>query len=144
MNSEKKQFQSFSIKKSSSGLGLYSDCGIKKGSFLMEYTGKLLTHEEAQKKGGKYLFEINSRWTVDGSGRENISRYINHSCRPNCEVYMIGKHIKIRSRKDIKAGEELTYDYGKDYFDELIKPFGCKCDFCRKKTARSGPQRKDP
>lgn len=120
------------IKKSSAGLGLYAKTPLKRGEFIIEYTGKLLNVEEANNKAGKYLFEINSKWTIDGSERSNVARYINHSCRPNCEAYIIGKKVKIRATKNIKTGEELSYDYGKDYFDEHIKPFGCRCVKCRK------------
>lgn len=119
------------VKKSSAGLGLYAKTPLKRGEFVIEYTGKLLNVEEANKKGGKYLFELNSKWTIDGSGRENLARYINHSCRPNCEAYIIGKKVKIKTIKNIKEGEELSYDYGKDYFNEYIKPFGCRCEKCR-------------
>jgi SET domain-containing protein len=127
-----KEIKKFLVKRSKSGLGLFANTLIKKGEFVIQYTGKLLTRKEANKKGGKYLFEINSRWTIDGSGRENIARYINHSCRPNCEVDIINKEIKIFAIKDIKTGEELCYDYGKEYFNEFIKPFGCRCAHCRK------------
>jgi hypothetical protein len=92
-----------------------------------------MTSKEANGKGGKYLFEINSRTTIDGSGRENLARYINHSCRPNCEATIKNKQIIIRSIKEIKPGDELTYNYGKEYFNEYIKPFGCKCAYCKKK-----------
>lgn len=124
--------QKFTVKKTTTGLGLHSNFQIKKGDFVMDYTGKLLTGDEANEKGGKYLFQINSKWTIDGSGRENLSRYINHSCRPNCEAYIGNKKIKIYCKKNINPGEQLTYDYGKEYFDAYIKPFGCKCDHCRK------------
>ncbi|MFA5169304.1 MAG: SET domain-containing protein-lysine N-methyltransferase [Candidatus Paceibacterota bacterium] len=120
------------VKKSSAGLGLYAKTPLKRGEFIIEYAGKLLTAKEANRKGGKYLFEINSRWTIDGSERSNFARYINHSCCPNCEAYIVGKKVKIRATKNIKAGEELSYDYGKDYFDEHIKPFGCRCIKCSK------------
>ncbi|MFA5072170.1 MAG: SET domain-containing protein-lysine N-methyltransferase [Candidatus Paceibacterota bacterium] len=119
------------VKKSSAGLGLYAKTPLKGGEFIIEYTGKLLTAKEADKKGGKYLFEINSKWTIDGSERSNVARYINHSCCPNCEAYIIGKRIKIKAIKNIETGEELSYDYGKEYFDEYIKPFGCKCKKCK-------------
>jgi hypothetical protein len=125
-----KEIKKLLIKKSATGLGLYSNIQIKKGEFIIEYTGKMLTSEEANNKGGKYLFEINSRWTVDGSDRNNLARYINHSCRPNCEVIIKNKHIMIYAVKNIKLGEELNYNYGKEYFDEYIKPFGCKCAHC--------------
>jgi len=119
------------IKKSLAGLGLYTKIPFKKGEFVIEYTGKMITSREADEKCGKYLFEINSKWTIDGSGRNNLARYINHSCRPNCEAYIVGKKIKIMAKKNIEAGEELSYNYGKEYFDEFIKPFGCRCKKCQ-------------
>jgi len=127
------QIKKFLVKKSATGLGLYSNLQIKKDEFVIEYTGKILTSKEANEKGGKYLFELNSRITIDGSGRENLARYINHSCRPNCEAIIENKHILIYSIKQIKKGEELTYNYGKEYFNEYIKPYGCKCAHCKAK-----------
>ena len=120
----------FAVKRSSVGLGLYAAQPISRGALVVEYTGRLLPSEEAYRKGGKYLFEVNSRWIVDGSGRENISRYINHSCKPNCEPRTRGMRILIYALRAIRPGEELTYDYGKEYFDELIRPRGCRCDHC--------------
>jgi SET domain-containing protein len=73
---------------------------------------------------------VNSRWTVDGTGRENLSRYINHSCDPNCIAYTRGKRILIYARRAIRPGEELSYDYGKEYFDAFIRPRGCACAVC--------------
>lgn len=119
------------VKKSLAGLGLYTKTPLKKGEFVINYTGKMITSKEADEKCGKYLFEINSKWTIDGSGRNNLARYINHSCRPNCEAYIVGKKIKILAKKNIRAGEELSYNYGKEYFDEFIKPFGCRCKKCQ-------------
>ncbi|MFZ3054555.1 MAG: SET domain-containing protein-lysine N-methyltransferase [Minisyncoccales bacterium] len=119
------------VKKSLAGLGLYTKTPLKKGEFVINYTGKMITSKEADEKCGKYLFEINSKWTIDGSGRNNLARYINHSCRPNCEAYIVGKKIKILAKKNIGAGEELSYNYGKEYFDEFIKPFGCRCKKCQ-------------
>ena len=126
---------SLSVKRSKSGLGVFSNEAIKKGKFILEYSGELIPNEEADRRGGRYLFNINSRWTVDGRKLENLSRYLNHSCRPNCEVKTRGKKILIYSYKNIKAGDELTYDYGKDYFDQYIKPHGCRCEKCLKKQS---------
>ena len=127
----------FAVKRSPVGLGLYAMQPISRGEMVVEYTGRLLPSQEAYRKGGKYLFEVNSRWIVDGSGRENISRYINHSCRPNCEPRTRGMRILIYALRAIRPGEELTYDYGKEYFDELIRPKGCRCDRCEgRKTPR--------
>jgi SET domain-containing protein len=125
---------SLSVKRSSAGLGAFTNEPIKKGVFVLEYTGELIPNEEADRRGGKYLFNINSKWTVDGRNRENLSRHLNHSCRPNCEAKIKKGKILIYSIKNIKAGEELVYDYGKEYFDAYIKPHGCRCPKCNQKT----------
>jgi hypothetical protein len=86
----------------------------------------------------KYLFQINGRWTIDGSVRKNIARYINHSCRPNAEsdVSARKRTVHIRAIKNIAPGEEINYDYGTEYFKEYLKPIGCKCDSCERKRAK--------
>ena len=129
----------FSVKRTRIGLGLFTREPISRGALVVEYTGALLPSEEAYRRGGRYLFEVNSRWIINGAGRENISRYINHSCRPNCEPRTRGMRVLIYARRNIRAGEELSYDYGKEYFDDLIKPKGCKCDYC---AGRKGGRRK--
>ena len=129
----RKQIYNLQVKKSTSGLGLYSNNSIKKGSFLIEYYGPIITQEEANKKGGKYLFEINSKRVIQGHPRYNIARYINHSCRPNAESRIVKNKVFIYAIKNIKNGDELSYDYGKEYFDEHIKPSGCMCPKCNKK-----------
>lgn len=122
------------VKRSRSGLGLFPKINIPKDSFVIEYTGRLLPTNKADDMGGRYLFRINSKWTVDGKERKNISRYINHSCKPNCLVKISNNRILIYSAKNIIAGEELNYDYGKEYFEEFIKPIGCKCSHCIRKS----------
>jgi hypothetical protein len=59
-----------------------------------------------------------------------MARYINHSCRPNAEALISKGRVWIWSRRNIKAGEEIAYDYGKEYFEGVIKPIGCKCEKC--------------
>jgi hypothetical protein len=126
----------FAVQRTPIGLGLFTRSPIRKGALVVEYTGALLPAEEAYRRGGRYLFEVNSRWIIDGKGRENISRYINHSCRPNCEPRTRGMRVLIYARRNIRPGEELSYDYGKEYFDELIRPVGCKCARCVEKKKR--------
>ncbi len=121
---------SLSVKRSKSGLGVFANEPIKKKKFILEYSGEIISNQEADRRGGRYLFKINSHWTVDGRNRDNLSRYINHSCKPNCEVETRGKKILISSIKNIRIGEELVYDYGKEYFDEYIKSNGCRCKRC--------------
>ncbi len=115
------------------GLGLYAEEPIKKGEFVIEYIGEMITEEEADKRLGKYLFEISKKWTLDGRGRENTARYINHSCVPNCEADVRGTRVYIEAIKNIKPGDELTYDYQKEYFDEFLKG-KCLCSKCASHT----------
>ncbi len=121
----------FLVKRGLNGLGLYANTDIPKKKKFLEYVGEIIPADEADRRGGRYLFEVSKKWTVDGKSRENIARYINHSCAPNCETEIVGKRIFISSLRDIKKGEELTYDYGKEYFNEFIKPKGCRCSKCR-------------
>lgn len=120
------------VKKASAGLGLFALVDFKKGELIIEYTGERISEAEANRRGGKYLFELNDKWTIDGKGRENTARYLNHACKPNCEPELDDKerHIYIYAKKNIKAGEELTYNYGKVYFDDLIGKYNCLCASC--------------
>ena len=120
------------VKKSSAGLGLFAGEEIKKGEKVIEYIGEKITAVEADKRGGKYLFEISSKWTIDGTNRKNIARYVNHGCDPlsNCEAEVRGGRVFILSKRAIEPGEELLYDYGEEYFDEHLKPVGCQCRRC--------------
>jgi SET domain-containing protein len=127
----------FRVGRSRTGLGLFATEPIKKRAFIVEYTGRRLTTAQAEKleaRNARYLYEINSRWTIDGKSRRNIGRYANHSCRPNAESDTIGgKKVILRAIKNIKPGEEITYSYGSDYFDVYLKPVGCKCTKCIEK-----------
>jgi SET domain-containing protein len=114
------------------GLGLYARADIQKGDFVIEYTGKRIPNAIADDMTTKYLFELNDKWTVDAEDPSNTARYINHACMPNVEAEVEEDdggedHINIYALRDIHAGEELTIDYGEEYYDEFIKPYGCKC-----------------
>lgn len=121
----------YTIKRSRTGLGLFAQHPIPKGTRILEYTGPLVSNKIVDKSKGKYFFGINSQWSIDGSPRDNIARYINHSCRPNAEPLIHNRRVWIWAKRDIKAGEEITYDYGREYFDSVIEPLGCKCNGCR-------------
>src|SRR3977135_1939445 len=129
--------RSFRVGRSRTGLGLFATEPIKKRAFIVEYTGRRLTTTQAEKleaRNARYLYEINSRWTMDGKSRRNLGRYVNQSCRPNAESDTIrGKKVILRAIKNIKPGDEITYDYGSDYFDAFLKPVGCKCVKCAEK-----------
>jgi len=130
----------YRIGRSRTGLGLFATRPIKKGTKIIRYFGPLLDCRKKKDDAieNKYLFELNGRWTIDGSVRENIARYINHACRPNAEsdVRPRKRKVFIRAIKNIEPGEEINYDYGTDYFKAYLKPIGCKCDACEKKRRK--------
>jgi SET domain-containing protein len=118
----------YRIGRSKTGLGLFATKKIKKGAKIIRYMGPMLDSKNEKHDGidNKYLFEINNRWTIDGSTRKNVARYINHSCKPNAEsdVNVRKRKVIIRAIKTIEPGEEI------------LKPIGCKCDSCEKKRKK--------
>ncbi|MBF0533277.1 MAG: SET domain-containing protein-lysine N-methyltransferase [Candidatus Omnitrophica bacterium] len=108
--------------------GIFAAADIPRGARIIEYIGRKITKAQSvrladlflekakgnQDHGAVYIFELNKRHDLDGAVPENTARYINHSCHPNCEAQIIRGHIWIISRRKIKAGEELTYNYGYD------------------------------
>jgi|ERR1044071_3346449 SET domain-containing protein len=120
--------EDFVIRRTATGLGLFTLRSIKKGQRIIEYVGDIITNEEADRRGGKYLFELDEKRSIDGHARSNTARYINHSCRPNAEGLTTGKRIWIWAKRDIKAGEELFLNYGKEYLDAHIER--CMCEKC--------------
>ena len=113
-------------------LGLYASKNIKKGSKVIEYKGKIITIKEAEENPkydndkAIYLFNLNKRYDLDGDFKFNTARLINHSCDPNCEVTGSGLKVWVYAIKDIKKGEEFSYDYGFS-FDEDYKNYPCRC-----------------
>src|SRR3989344_1863878 len=103
---------------------------IKKGVFVIECTGERIPTKEANESDSRYLFEVDKNWTVDGPVPANLAGYVNHSCEPNTEAQIEDGRIFYYATCDIKSGEELTIDYGEEYFKEFIEPVGCRCDSC--------------
>ena len=132
--------KSYRVGRSKTGLGLFATKPIKKGASIIPYTGRLLdcTKKEEDAIANKYLFEITKRWTIDGSVRENIARYINHGCRPNAEPDVLPRkrQVLIRAIRNIEAGEEISYHYGNAYYKTFLKPIGCKCRSCEVKREK--------
>jgi uncharacterized protein len=130
----------YRVGRSPTGLGLFATKPIKKGTKIIRYFGPLLDSKKKKDDAieNKYLFELNDRWTIDGSVRKNIARYINHACKPNAEsdVRPRKRKVFIRAIKNIEPGEEINYDYGTDYFKAYLKPIGCKCVACEKKRKK--------
>ena len=131
--------RSFRVSRSFTGLGLFAIRPIKKREKIAEYRGPRVSAEEAlrlERRGNRFLYEINPRVTIDGAPRSNIARYANHSCNPNAETYTYGGRVFIRALRRIKSDEEITYDYGNDYLKYVIRRSRCQCKRCRRRRAR--------
>src|SRR5688572_27319223 len=93
----------YEVKKTKTGLGLFATRPIPKGKKIIEYTGPLISNDEVEKSDRKYFFGVNKKWSIDGSLRTNIARYINHSCLPNAEAIVTQRRrVWIWSIKKIK------------------------------------------
>lgn len=120
------------------GLGLFATQTFNAGDFVAEYTGMRIPTAVADSLKTRYIVEIDEDWAIDGSSRSNIARYINHSCQPNTEAeYRDGK-VCIYAIRTIREGDEFTIDYGDEYFEEFIRPVGCKCIVCEKRVFARG------
>jgi uncharacterized protein len=121
------------------GLGVFATKRIRKGTRIIEYTGENITPAEADNRYDDsrvnhphvLLFSVDKRTVIDAGVGGNESRFINHSCEPNCETIIEKKHVYIESIHTISRGEELTYDYNltrEDQDDtELEKRYSCNC-----------------
>jgi SET domain-containing protein len=115
-------------------VGCYTRTSIKRGKWIVEYTGQRLTVKQADRKyrhaAKTYLFGLTDGKTIiDGDG---LAAFINHSCEPNCKIIERQGRIWVVAERDIKAGEELSYDYSL-YDGDLGDPSLC---FCGAKACR--------
>ena len=122
------------------GSGLFAKTNIKKGQKVIQYIGDKVTKREGDKRADKqirkakkdknngmvYVFELNKRYDIDGDVDYNFAKFINHSCNPNCEVTGVGLKVWVHAIKNIKKGDEFSYDYGFS-FDEDYKNYPCRC-----------------
>jgi uncharacterized protein len=121
------------------GRGVFARVDIPRGTRLIEYTGERISNAEADRRyedelmgrHHTFLFILNNRTVIDAAKGGNISRYINHSCDPNCVAWIEGQHIWIDAERDIRKGEELTYDYEYDFLPgytvEDLELYRCEC-----------------
>jgi uncharacterized protein len=122
------------VGRSRTGLGLFATTPIRRGARIAEYTGPPIPTKDARVKertrGARYMMEIDSRWTIDGSPRSNVARYVNHACKPNAEAIIDRGRVFLHARRPIEAGEEITYNYGRAYFKLFFAESGCRCATC--------------
>ena len=123
----------FRVGRAQTGLGLFATTPIGRGETIVEYTGERIPTRLAQeldrRRANKYLFEIDGRWTIDGSSRANVARYVNHACKPNAEAELVRGRMLFRACKRILPGEEITIDYGEEHM-QLYFRHGCRCAGC--------------
>jgi uncharacterized protein len=112
------------------GWGVYATRPISKNTRIIHYAGEKISNRESLRREKRYLsqgrvwcFKLNDRYVRDAAVGGNIARYINHACRPNCYTHIVGDTIWIRAARNIRRGEELTYDYCTD--GEASIP--CRC-----------------
>ena len=120
MTIAKRKPRSYSVRNSPiHGRGVFALTPISKGTRIVEYKGELITDDEADRRYAHLhehsphtmLFSLENKLVIDATRRGNSGRWINHSCAPNCQVEEEGTRIFIDARRDIRPGEELTYDY---------------------------------
>jgi SET domain-containing protein len=112
------------------GSGVYATARIPKNKRIIDYAGEKISNRESLRRERRYIennhiwcFKLTNRTVIDAGVGGNIARFINHSCRPNCYIDIKDGVIWIRAARNIRKGEELTYDYNTDG-EGLIK---CRC-----------------
>lgn len=135
----------YRVGRSGTGLGLFATVPIKRGALIIEYRGRRITNKRAKElewlRSNRYLFEINSRWTIDGKARNNLARYVNHACKPNAEAELVRSRMMFRAIKSIAPGEEVTIDYGEEYVELFFAKHGCLCATCKPKGKKQRAKR---
>ena len=128
------------------GNGMFATAPIAKGEKLIQYKGRLRSHDEVDRAYGEvdddghtFLFTLNDDYVIDANLDYNAARWINHSCNPNCEAVFYEDEsgdkrkdqVWIESRRAIKPGEELSYNYGitldEAHTPEMKRLWACRC-----------------
>jgi uncharacterized protein len=128
------------------GNGVFATAPIKKGEEVVEYKGRIVTHAQADRQhwgdvtsGHTFLFTLNEKYIIDANVDGNVARWLNHSCSPNCIAFVHGDpkgdlkkdRVIIEALRDIKPGEELTYNYDitleQRHTPALKKLWACHC-----------------
>ena len=129
------------------GSGVFARRPLAAGESLIEYRGRRLTHAQADARygdnhhgGHTFLFTLNEDYVIDGADGGNAARWINHSCAPNCQAFLVESEeapgsvddkVVLEALRDVAEGEELTYDYGivldQRYTEKLKRIWACRC-----------------
>jgi SET domain-containing protein len=138
------------------GRGVFADRDIPEGTCIIEYTGKCISHEEADaqcldddpsRPHHTFLFAVDDDVCIDATRGGNEARFINHSCDPNCEVVIEEGRVFIHALRDIEPGEELLYDYwyttDESYsMSDLRRIYPCRCMAAKCRGTLARPPRR--
>ena len=152
--SKKIQGRRFAVRKSGiHGRGVFALTDIPKGIRLIEYTGERMSHDEADDRYGDLhdgsahtmLFAATDEVVIDATKWGSSARWINHSCAPNCDAIEDDGRVYIETRRAIRAGEELAYDYGliveERHTAKLKREHACCCGARRCRGTLLGKKR---
>jgi SET domain-containing protein len=115
------------------GMGLFAAAPIPKETRVIEYVGEKIDSDEMLRRcaaGNFYIFALGEGQYIDGKSENNLARFINHSCEPNCEIRWEGEQVWIIASRDMRAGEEVTYNYSYDLEDYRHYPCHCGSSRC--------------
>ena len=110
------------------GVGGFARTDIAAGTHMIEYVGERISKGESLRRcqaSNEYIFTLDDAHDLDGNVAWNPARFLNHSCAPNCEAELEDGRIWIVAARDIRAGEEITFNYGYDL--EEYKQYRCRC-----------------
>ena len=110
------------------GVGAFARVDIPPGISVIEYLGEPIDKQESLRRcqeNNEFIFTLDAEHDIDGNVSYNPARFINHSCAPNSEAQVDSGHIWIISTRAIRAGEEVTFNYGFDLVD--YKDYPCRC-----------------
>lgn len=138
------------------GKGVFAVVDLAEGETLIEYRGEVIGWDEALRRhphdpsdpNHTFYFHIDEDHVIDAKFGGNSSRWINHSCAPNCESEVDDGRVFIRALRHIAAGEELFYDYGlvidEPHTPELLQQYPCWCGAKACRGTLLAPQKKAP
>ena len=138
------------------GTGAFATRRIRKGARIIEYVGERITQDEADvryddeamERHHTFLFNLDDNTVLDAGTVHNESRYINHSCDPNCQALIDKGHIYIYALRTIEPGEELVYDYAyertPDMGPESDALYVCRCGSPKCRGTILAPEKKAP
>src|SRR5258706_10525699 len=159
MNASPPRHRSIAVRRSGiHGMGVFALRPIKKGERIIEYKGEVIDWDEAERRhphdpeqpNHTFYFTLDDEYVIDGNVGGNSSRWINHSCHPNCEAELVEGRGRLRvfigARRDIKRGEELFFDYelviDEPHTRQLKKDFACWCGSSNCRGTMLAPRRK--